>query len=294
MTSPAPRDPLLRYLNVQTKMDTKLRAILVEAAIDAARKILRLAKTPGIGARTREAQLALFLKYLKDEQTELWVNTIQPLIESYIPQSAQAAESAAAYIDDVLRTAVGDAQAEFLLDGIKVQARIAQQFDLSSRVQRLSRRVWRNVDVNTARVQKVVQKHLITGSVNPRELANDVRRFIDPSTPGGSSYAAMRLARTEINGAFHDRQRAIAVERPWVKGTKWNLSRSHPKEDICDRLAKGHSEGKPRGVYIPEEIPDKPHPQCLCYQTYELLPERDMVDLLRAELGKAPLIRKGA
>jgi hypothetical protein len=287
---PDNREPLLQYLNVQTKMDAQLRRLLVEAAITTARKIQKLASQPGIGSKTREAQLALFLEYLREEQTDLWVRTIEPLINKYYPIAATTAETAADYLDDVLRHAVGETQADILIQSIKIQARIAQSLDLSSRAQRLSGKVWKNVNVNSGRIQRVVQKHLITGSVNAKELAADVRRFIDPSTPGGASYAAMRLARTEINGAFHDRQRTIAEETPWVSGSKWNLSKSHPHKDECDVLAEGHSTGMKRGIYRPSDIPDKPHPHCLCYLTYDTLSDGEMTNLLRAELGKAPLV----
>lgn len=286
----ADREPLIQYLQVQTKMDAQLRRLLVEAAIQTARKIQKLASQPGIGSKTREAQFALFLEYLREEQTDLWVRTIEPLINKYYPIAATTAETAADYLDGVIGEAIGEVQAEALIQSIKMQARIAQSLDLKSRAQRLSSKVWKNVNVNSGRIQRVVQKHLITGSVNAKELAADVRRFIDPSTPGGASYAAMRLARTEINAAFHDRQRSIAEETPWVNGAQWNLSRSHPKKDECDVLANGHSTGMKRGVYLPSEIPDKPHPHCLCYLTYDLLSDREMTNLLRAELGKAPLV----
>jgi hypothetical protein len=283
-------NPLQDFLRVQQKMDVKMRSLLIQAALDAARKILLLSKKNGVGARTREAQLGMFLEYLKKEQTDLWIKTIYPLIVKTMPDAAKSAEGAATYIDEVLRDAVGTRQAEFLLDSIAIQAKIAAKFDLDSRAQNLSRRVWKNVDVNMGRIQKVVQKHLITGSVNPRELAADVKRFIDPTTPGGASYAAMRLARTEINGAFHDRQRSIAKDRSWVESVTWNRSRTHKHKDKCDLLARGHSEGLTSGHYHTDEIPDKPHPQCLCYITYDLLSDRDMTNLLRAKLGKAPLI----
>ena len=283
-------NPLQDFLRVQQKMDVRLRSILIQAAIDAARKILLLQKQNGVGARTREAQLGMFLEYLKKEQTDLWVKTIYPIIMRMLPEAAASAEGAANYIDEVLRTAVGDRQAEFLLNSIAVQAKIAAQFDLDARARVLSGRVWKNVEVNHTRIQRMVQKHLVTGSVNARELAADVRRFIDPNTKGGASYAAMRLARTEINGAFHDRQKRIAVERPWVKSAKWNRSRTHRHKDRCDLIATGHSDGLTSGNYNADEIPEKPHPQCLCYITYNLPSERDMTNLLRAKLGKAPLI----
>jgi hypothetical protein len=283
-------NPLQNYLHVQQKMDIRMRGILIQAAITTARKILLLSKKNGVSARTREAQLGLFLEYLRTEQTELWVHTIYPLIVKTMKEAAGSADAAAAYIDQVLRTAVGDRQAEFLLEGMRVQARIASSFDLDARAQLLSSRVWKNVDQNVGRIQRMVQKHLVTGSVNARELATDVRRFIDPTTPGGTSYAAMRLARTEINGAFHDRQKRIAESRPWVKSAKWNRSRTHHHKDRCDLIANGHSEGLSAGHYETDAIPDKPHPQCLCYITYDLPSNREMTNLLRAKLGKAPLI----
>lgn len=288
-------NPLPEVLRVQQKMDVKLRSILVQAALTTARKIIALGNTPGIGARTREAQLGLFLQYLKTEQTDLWVHTIYPLIVKTMSEAADIADSGEEYLEQVLRVALGEKQADFFLEGIKVQARIASKFDLDSRAQVLSRRVWKNVDRNIGRIQLVVQKHLVTGSVNAKELAADVKKFIDPSTPGGTSYAAMRLARTEITQAFHGRQKSIAESHDYVRGTKWNLSRTHASKvpsghDICDVLAQGHSNGLSKGVYAPDGIPDKPHPQCLCYLTYELPSDRELTNLLRAELGKAPLI----
>jgi hypothetical protein len=282
-------NPLNRYAKYQQVIDGRLKMILIEAAVETARKIYALATKPGVGARTREAQLAMFLQYLKEEQEDLWSNHIQPLIQRSFPGAADAANSAADYIDNLLRHAVGERQADALLEGIKVQARIAQQFDLEARAKNLSGKVWKNVNVNSGRIARTVQKHLVTGSVNARELANDVKAMIDPATPGGVSYAAMRLARTEINAAFHDRQKTIAEERPWVKAARWNLSKSHKGRDVCDLIAAGHSQRQSRGLYLPGDVPDKPHPHCLCYLTYDLISDRDMTNLLRAELGKAPL-----
>jgi hypothetical protein len=287
-------NPLPAFLRVQQKMDAKLRAILIQAAIDAARKIVTLANKQGIGARTREAQLGMFLQYLREEQTDLWVHTIYPLIVRTMKEAADAANQSEDFLDEMLQHAVGERQAEFLLDSIRFQVKAAQKFDLEARANTLSRRVWRNVDDNLARIQKKVQSHLLTGSVNAKELAADVRKFVDPSTPGGASYAAMRLARTEINNAFHERQKDIALNHPVATGARWNLSKTHASrvhgKDVCDSLAAGHSEGMKKGVYRTDEIPDKPHPHCLCYLTYELPSDRDLTNMLRAQLGKAPLV----
>lgn len=104
--------------------------------------------------------------------------------------------------------------------------------------------------------------------------------MIDPNTKGGVSYAAKRLARTELNNAFHTTQQASAEVNPFVVALRWNLSNSHVTEDKCDELAKGHSKGKTPGLYTPGDLPRKPHPQCLCYTTNEMMDEEDFLDLV--------------
>jgi hypothetical protein len=103
-------------------------------------------------------------------------------------------------------------------------------------------------------------------NANSRELARLVRNYIHPDTPGGVSYAAQRLARTEINNAFHTTSLRHYNEQPWVEGVKWSLSSSHPHADACDEYAtEVHFRGGEPGVYKPEDTPSKPHPQCFCY-----------------------------
>lgn len=104
--------------------------------------------------------------------------------------------------------------------------------------------------------------------------------MIDPSTPGGVSYAAKRLGRTELNNAFHTTQQASAEVNPFVMALRWNLSLSHKKPDRCDELADGHSRGKTSGIYLPSDLPRKPHPQCLCYTTNEMMDEDEFLNLV--------------
>lgn len=88
----------------------------------------------------------------------------------------------------------------------------------------------------------------------------------------------MRLSRTEINNAFHEQQKR-AGDKPWVEGVKWNLSGSHPRPDTCNDYAN-QSNGLGRGVFKTGDVPDKPHPQCLCYLTYETLSPEAFLDAL--------------
>lgn len=123
----------------------------------------------------------------------------------------------------------------------------------------LSSRVFKNSELAAGRIDKIVNSALARG-LSARELAKEIRTFILPTTPGGVSYAAMRLARTELNNSFHAASTAT-YDRPWVSKVVWHLSGSHPKPDACNTLAAKK--------YEPDAVPDKPHPQCLCFTTAE-------------------------
>jgi len=90
----------------------------------------------------------------------------------------------------------------------------------------------------------------------------------------------MRLARTEINNAFHAMSAMDIEAKPWVDASQWHLSRSHPKADGCDKLAKDDSANMGPGVYPKGKTPSKPHPQCLCYITPKVQKDDDFLDAL--------------
>ena len=130
----------------------------------------------------------------------------------------------------------------------------------------LSRLVWKNIGLYSARLDAEIAKGLLRGLSAP-ELAKVVRDFIHPDVRGGVNYAAMRLARTEINNAFHQTAIRYTREMPWVEGYQWHLSNSHPRTDICNSYAnESHGHGG-RGLHSKTDVPSKPHPQCLCYVT---------------------------
>lgn len=127
----------------------------------------------------------------------------------------------------------------------------------------LSERIYRNGQIGTMQAGRIVEQGLALQQ-SARQIAGRVRGLYDPSVPGGQSYAAMRLGRTEINNAHHDTTIRLSEKQPWVLAYKWNLSGSHPKTDICNDLAD-RDNGMGPGVYPKGDAPDKPHPQCLCY-----------------------------
>ncbi len=85
-------------------------------------------------------------------------------------------------------------------------------------------------------------------------------------------YHSLVIARTEANNAYLAAHIERAKETPWVRGVKWNLSSSHRIACECEALASQDLYGLGPGVYPPDRVPARPHPNCYCYLT-------DVVDL---------------
>ena len=85
---------------------------------------------------------------------------------------------------------------------------------------------------------------------------------------GNPVYRARLVAQTEINRAHRTAYRMQTQSFDFVKGMKWNLSKSHPRPDICDPLATEDRHGLGPGVYPIDEYPKVPaHPGCICFET---------------------------
>jgi hypothetical protein len=145
----------------------------------------------------------------------------------------------------------------------------------------LSRRVYHVRDLDADRIRSRVRAGILTQQ-SPKAVAQDVERYIKPTTPGGTSYAAMRVARTEMNNAFHDTARQEAEESPWTKSLQWHLSGSHPEPDECNEYAENDKFELGKGAFPIGKVPDKPHPQCLCFITPNLPTPAQAVAMLRA------------
>lgn len=137
----------------------------------------------------------------------------------------------------------------------------------------LADRIYKGGRSGVIAAAKQVERGLLLG-MSAKEIAGLVGGLYDPLVPGGQSYAAMRLARTEINNAHHDTTIRTADEMPWTMGYKWNLSGSHPRPDICNEYAEADHDNMGPGVFKKGNTPSKPHPHCLCYLTV-MQPDRD-------------------
>lgn len=90
-----------------------------------------------------------------------------------------------------------------------------------------------------------------------------------------SAQNAMRVARTETNIAYRRADNARWQQMDFVLGQRVQLSRNHPKKDICDKLA---------GDYPPDFVFDGWHPQCFCFATPILMDEDEILKMNEAML----------
>jgi hypothetical protein len=106
-----------------------------------------------------------------------------------------------------------------------------------------------------------------------RASAEEIDQAVRDYLKRRARYHATVIARHETNEANRTARKKAAGQKPWVKGMKWNLSHSHPAEDICDEYATQNKFKLGPGVYPVKEYPETPHPNCLCYDTEVVDPE---------------------
>lgn len=262
MAQPSPKE-FQPYRHLQANTEAELRRIL-EATAKAIQKRMATLK-PGVGGQVRAAQLRVTLAAINRLLTQMWVGRINPLVARAIKDSLKASEDAIETMTRVAYAGLSEQAAEALVAGLRAAGASGLKSDAARRKRELSLRVYHARALDDGRIEQIIRQGLISG-LSAKELAADVYRYVSPTTPGGSSYAAMRLARTEINNAFHERQ-IEGAKRPGVKAVKWNLSGSHKVPDKCNVYAAHRGNGQ----WPPTEVPDKPHPQCFCFLTYVTL-----------------------
>jgi len=121
-----------------------------------------------------------------------------------------------------------------------------------------------------------------------RLVAQQPKRIVTatPGRAGSGSYAARRLARTEITRAHGLSTIETAKRNPFTRGVRWMLSAGHKEADTCNRYAE-HDEGLGRGVFSPRDVPSYPqHPHELCtLAPVQVEDTRAVVQSLRSAFG---------
>lgn len=255
---------LRESLRIQQVNDADLNRILTIAANDAKRTVMSLEGKEGIGASVRRVQTEL-----AEEHIQMWREAIKGSVEVGIGDGVDAASNQFAIFDELFTSENIGGSLGFWHASLLQTSREGIQ-SLVSRKENgitLSQRVYRDGVIQSGKMNDLIDSGLLRG-LNAKELSKEVFDYVDPHTPGGASYAAKRLARSEINNAFHQTSIRRMQDSPWVNGVRWNLSSSHPKPDECDEFAHDeHTRTLGPGVFRVQDVPSKPHPQCFCYVT---------------------------
>lgn len=281
-TTPKSKDALLGYLRVQKDADRKLFSVLARSASDVDKQIKKITGT-NVGAVIRREQLIAAKKQMYGQMSIIMREAGLITRAGQLDAAAAAIKTFQEY-EKVLFTATG-AEGEYL-DAYLKSAQQTSRVGIDAAIQRiqgtsyipLSRSVYKAEQFSRGIVDRYVESALTRG-LSAREFAKGARDLIDPNVRGGVSYAAERLARTEINNAHHAISAQKARESPFVTSSKWNLSGSHPTPDECNQFAdEVHYTGGEPGNFKPKDIPIKPHPNCLCYVTPNTISDDEFLD----------------
>jgi hypothetical protein len=229
----------------QTFIVRRLRPVFAEEAEQSARAVRRLTS-----ATVRAGAWGMLRGSIEAGARRLWERTTQVIGDGYWAQYALAhrqtvelAERFALPIEPLT-----DEQIRILARGHAAATRNGIT---------LSQRVYRNRLANVRRVRLLVDE-AVKGGWPVDKLATAVSGLIDPRTPGGVSYAAYRLAQTELTTAWFTRAVEEFQGTGWIELGHWRLSRRHPEPDVCDEVAAA-------GPYRISLVPARPHPLCQCW-----------------------------
>jgi hypothetical protein len=258
------------FLFVQQNTERELRAQLHAAAQDIGSALQRLEGTDGIGAVARRAQYRIVQAEIAATQAALW-DGVGSTISIGKARAIDAAADSIASLTSIYLAAPGVPVPADLAEALVFQARqgMTNVMSRSTNGISLSDRVYDQRALSTGKVAQIIDSGII-GGMSAREIAKQAYQFISPMTPGGASYAAMRLGRTELNNAFHTTAVKQWGVNPFVEKVVWNLSGSHVVPDECNAL-----DGQ---QFDPAKVPGKPHPQCFCYITALMTDEDKMVE----------------
>lgn len=244
----------------------QMARLLKDASKEAESFVLHTVSQPTVSRQLRASQMRSLRAGLSTISTELWTETGKLTTVGMHAQAALAADQA---MDrDLFLGMPGSAVVQYSRAmHLNVNQGVEALLSRRTNGYTLSERIYKNGAIGVQRASAVVERGLLLQK-SAREIARDVRQHFDPNVPGGSSYAARRLARTEINNAHHETTIRQSELRPWVLGYQWNLSSSHPRPDPCDTLANDDHDNLGPGVFKKGNAPSRPHPQCLCYLTH--------------------------
>jgi len=278
---PKPNQPLLDVLAVSGVTVSEMNQMLNDGAAEAERLIPKLLEKHTTGGKVKAAQLRLVLRELRVFQSALWGDLGRSTRDGVVAAANKAGEGAEGVLAEVFAK-TGTTVPSAILAGWREQAKAGIDAILAKSKNGipLSRAVYKAQALASGQVDRKVSQGLLLG-MNHKAIAKSVKDMIRPDVAGGVSYAAHRLARTEINHAYQTSQATRHEGEPWTKGMQWNLSKSHPRPDVCNFNATADLYGMGPGAYPFGKKPES-HPNCLCYQTTVQVSPDDFVEAFLA------------
>jgi len=273
---PDPQIWLLRYIRLQKKYDVQIDEMLREASDDAVAQVDAILAHTG-SSTLRAAQLQSAAVAIQNTLGQLWRLLGDTIKAGQAEAKAVALATSFDWDTPLLRLAFPRRELKVMrstlmeTSKVDVEAAIARVYH--SRVP-LATSVYKTRALADGWVERRVNSGLARG-LTVAELKKEVQGFIKPEVKGGASYAAKRLARTEINNAYHAVTIVHNEDKPWNTGMIWRLSGSHPREDICDLYAS-------KSPWAMGTVPGKAHPQCLCTTFPEVQSEDDFWDSFKS------------
>lgn len=249
-------DPLFRQIQSVAFTDGEIKRLLNNASVEAG-KIMSSSASD-----LRKAQVAL-----GNLSAQMWKG-VESAIGVGIGDAIYGATEYQALFDEDLFGRAG-LTSTYWRHSMIAQASTGIQSVISRKVNgiNLSDRVVFSNQKTKAAINDTINSGLLLGK-SPAEIAKSVKQYIRPDVPGGVSYAAMRIGRSEVLNAYHSTALRRYQETPWIETVRWNLSGSHPVPDECNEYAEDqHFKGGEAGQWMAGEVPGKPHPNCLCYVT---------------------------
>lgn len=258
--------PLTKQLGIY---DRDVAKILSKALDDIDDHISDLIAKNGVGARVRESQLRESRALIHKLLDEIYKSNFN-LIKTHQAKVAELAALIGLKKDHKVFQQMGLSKEEEAELAAAAVAMASRNIEAVMARRTKSRKLIKTVDSSKKYAYSMVERRIDSGLAkgdSAADIAKDIRGLLDPATPGGVSYAAKRLGRTEIVNAFHAQSKEDSIGKPWIESVTWNLSKSHPTGSgcLCEKYAR-------TSKFKPEKVPDKPHPQCLCYITPNVKP----------------------
>ncbi len=123
------------------------------------------------------------------------------------------------------------------------------------------------VNTDCIEVAKALEQYIKKGAATLSKDYPDMMKRMGRRVPKNLSYEAVRLARNELSEVYWQSTIERYKDNPGIKAAKWVLSnnRIEGHDCECELLAYEDRHGLGAGIYPVDDVPNRPHVNCLCH-----------------------------